>query len=176
MPKIREDIVHYAVRQYLKQKGFSLIAGQYPNGSDDELSALNIMDLELARDNSPDHRRHSMNKIVPDIVAYKSSFLLFIELKPTYSSADELKLTNLLRKRRRDLEIALRAFRPLKSFPVGVDELLASEFVPSLGFGFSSRFPYNEQFCYFLVKDVNTVSHKARSDELSRLFLETGRI
>ena len=64
--RITESFVHVAMREYLKSRGWLLIAGEYPNGSDDELSVLSISDPVVARDNSPDPRRHSSGEIIPD--------------------------------------------------------------------------------------------------------------
>ena len=42
--RITESFVHVAMREYLKNRGWLLIAGEYPNGSDDELNVLSISD------------------------------------------------------------------------------------------------------------------------------------
>ena len=42
--KITESYVHVAMREFLKEEEWLLIAGEYPNGSDDE---LNIVYLHL---------------------------------------------------------------------------------------------------------------------------------
>ena len=76
---LREDAIHLTIRKELKKRGWKLIAGEYPNGSDDELHSLKVVDPFFARDESPDHRRHSINKLVPDLVAYKDSSFLIIE-------------------------------------------------------------------------------------------------
>ena len=65
-----------------------MIAGEYPNGSDDELNVLSISDPTVARDNSPDPRRHSFGEIIPDLIAYKDDVILIIEAKPNYSVDD----------------------------------------------------------------------------------------
>ena len=89
---MNESYVHVAMRQFLKREGWTLVAGEYPGGSDDELYVLSIMDPEVARDNSPDPRRHSEGEIIPDLFAYKDSKMLVIEAKPKYSAADREKL------------------------------------------------------------------------------------
>lgn len=153
---MREDIIHYSVRQFLKNAGWQLIAGQYPDGSDDELPPLNIVDKALARDNSPDPRRHSMNKYVPDLVACKQRLVLLIEMKPTYSLSDEQKLETLISERYQDLLSALddliRQRRVKLTFPLG-----EISFVPCLGFGVSSSYKPNPDFCYFRVSDTLSV-------------------
>lgn len=94
--KITESYVHVAMREFLKEEGWLLIAGEYPNGSDDELNVLSISDPTVARDHSPDPRRHSRGEIVPDLVAYKNGTILIIEAKPKYSLDDKYKLLDLL--------------------------------------------------------------------------------
>ena len=156
MPRLREDLIHTAVRQYLKGHGWHLVAGQYPDGSDDELPSLNIMDPVLARDHSPDHRRHSKNKLVPDLVAHKDHRILIIEMKPDYQCDDEAKLLELIGKRRSDLLLALRELMSTRNMrlPEPLEELT---FIPCLGFSNGARFSANPQLCYFLVSDIDTV-------------------
>jgi hypothetical protein len=126
-------MVHIAARTQLRAEGWRLVAGQYPGGSDDELSALNIVDPTVARDQSPDPRRHSLGKLVPDVVAIRHSVLLIVEAKVGYSDEDRLKLRDLVGVRLDDLHRALRGFGRIK----GIPELLAPELlaiVPCLAF------------------------------------------
>ena len=128
-----EGMVHVATRAQLRADGWRLIAGQFPGGSDDELSPLNVVDPVVARDRSPDPRRHSLGKLVPDVVALKDLTLLIVEAKVGYSEADRLKLLDLLSTRRIDLYRALREFAGVRGFP----ELLNPErltIVPALAF------------------------------------------
>lgn len=90
-----ESYIHVAMREFLKRHGWLLIAGEYPNGSDDELNVLSISDPAIARDNSPDPRRHSVGEIIPDLIAFKNGIILIIEAKPNYSVEDREKLRNL---------------------------------------------------------------------------------
>jgi hypothetical protein len=101
-------MVHVAVRTQLRSDGWKLVAGQFPGGSDDELSPLNIVNPAVARDGSPDPRRHSLGKLVPDLVALSDSVLLLIEAKIGYSEEDLQKLLEMLGPRREDLLRALR--------------------------------------------------------------------
>ena len=153
---MREDLIHVAVRRFLRQSNWQLIAGQFPNGSDDELPTLNVVDPTVACDGSPDPRRHALDKIVPDIVAYNRGILLLAEHKPRYSPADEKKLEGLLTERRADLILALKALveggRVTISTPI--DRLV---FVPCLGFSASSRYTHNPNFCYFKIRDIDNV-------------------
>jgi hypothetical protein len=156
MPKLREDLIHMAIRQHLRRLWWRLVAGQYPDGSDDELPPLNIMDPILARDRSPDHRRHSKNKLVPDLVAHKDHRILIIEMKPNYQRGDEIKLLELINKRRHDLLSALHELVTTRNIclPEPLEELT---FIPCLGFSDGTHFKENTELCYFLVSDINTV-------------------
>ncbi len=104
---LSETGIHIAARRLLKGEGWQLIAGQYPGGSDDECSPLYILDPTVARDNSPDPRRHSSNKQVPDIVALRGQAIMIVEAKPNYSPEDRAKLMDLVMTRRADLRSAL---------------------------------------------------------------------
>jgi len=126
-----EGMVHVAMRSQLRKDGWRLVAGQYPGGSDDELSPLNIVDPAVARDLSPDPRRHSLGKLIPDLVALTDSVLLLIEAKVGYSDGDRQKLLELLGPRRNDLLRALRELGRVR----GIAELAKPqelEIVPTL--------------------------------------------
>lgn len=153
---MREDEIHYSVRSFLKDNDWLLVAGQYPNGSDDELQALNIKDPALARDDSPDHRRHSMNKLVPDLIALKGATLLVVEMKPSYSKSDEEKLLEILGDRFADFVRALDEMLALLdvSPPVEIPELAM---VPCLGMSYGSVRPTRTEFGYFDVKAIDDV-------------------
>lgn len=149
---LREDYIHYTVRAYLKGRGWLLIAGQYPDGSDDELLPLNVTDPSVARDGSPDPRRHSRAKLVPDLVALKKEVVLVVEMKPKYSVADEQKLLRLLGERRSDFLNALeRLLRLVKVAPS--KPLRDLTVVPCLGFSSVSAYPRRSDFCYILLKE-----------------------
>ena len=152
----REDVIHSSVRKYLKNLGWMLIAGEYPNGSDDELHSLRIMDPYFARDESPDHRRHSLNKLVPDLIAYRDSEFLVIEMKPQYSSDDEAKLVELLSDRKDDLVVYLQEFisRFMGNLGVQVSE---SRLTPALGFAKTSQYTPRDGFVYLLVASLDSV-------------------
>lgn len=154
--KIDEGYIHLAVREFLKGKGWKLVAGQLPGGSDDECYTLNVTDPVFACDNSPDHRRRSDNKLVPDLLALNGSDLLIVEMKPYYSVDDELKLLTLLSDRRSDLMLAMRKFGTDR----GILELCDPEalnLIPALGFRASTSFSRMPQFAYFLVTSSDRV-------------------
>jgi hypothetical protein len=98
------------MRRCLREAGFSLIAGEYPGGSDHELYPLNITDPAVARDNSPDPRRHSTGELIPDIVALRGRALLIGEAKVHYNLPDQIKLGQLVFERRQHLKLALEDF------------------------------------------------------------------
>ena len=162
MARLREDVIHFSVRRFLRENGWLLIAGQYPDGSDDELPSLNIMDPMLARDNSPDPRRHSQNKIVPDLVSNKGDIILIIEMKPSYSYEDEHKLIDLLEDRQEDLLVALEDLRMNRAISL-MAPLRELSFVPCLAFGASSRYPRNPDFCYFKVWDLHSLDFEGNA-------------
>lgn len=154
---MREDVVHVSVRAHLRAAGWCLLGGQYPNGSDDELPAINVMDPVLARDCSPDHRRHSKNKLVPDLVATRHRFLLVIEMKPEYSAEDEQKLRTLLAERRHDFLAAVRQVMEARETCL-CTPLTRMTIVPALGFGATSGYTPSADFCYFRVSQLYSVS------------------
>lgn len=150
-----ETFVHVAIRNYLKNEGWSLIAGQYPGGSDDELHVFNIFDPVLARDESPDHRRHSFGKLVPDLIAYKNGNLLIIEAKPEYSTSDKEKLIYLLSERKNDFVNGLNKFLTERGF-LDLPSLDTISIIPALAFLIEFQSP-DDSFCYLKVVDLNTV-------------------
>lgn len=156
---LREDYIHYVVREYLKSKKWVLIAGQYPDGSDDELLPLNVMDPKVSRDRSPDPRRHSRDKLVPDLVAIKTTTVLVLEMKPTYSPADEQKLRRLLGERREDFVRALdaRLSKLNISIPKPSGELTLA---PGLGVSALSEHVVCDDFCYLLIDSLGACAFK----------------
>lgn len=151
-----ESFVHVAMRQFLRHEGWTLVAGEYPGGSDDELYVLSIMDPTVARDNSPDPRRHSEGEIIPDLFAYKDGIMLVIEAKPKYSHDDKEKLRNLINGKNELLKTALRKFCYEKSILIGInfDNI---EYVPVLAFGNENYQTYKEErgFAHIYVKSLN---------------------
>jgi hypothetical protein len=138
--RLGEAFIHRAVRRYLVGEDWTLVAGQRPGGTDDALHVLYIVDPTVACDFSPDPRRHSRGKFVPDIVALKSDTLLMVEAKSSYSQMDFDKLNRLLGERRDDLHVALRTFAHERGFP----SLLHPEKLkiqPALAFSVSSAHP-----------------------------------
>lgn len=153
--KINESYVHVAMREYLKKAGWLLIAGEFPNGSDDELNVLSISDPFVARDNSPDPRRHSNGELVPDLVAYKDDIVIIIEAKPAYSIDDKDKLIDLLTHKRNRLISSLKKFASGKQQFYGID-FDRVEYKPVLAFSNPSfKVPcIDEGFGHLYVKSL----------------------
>lgn len=114
--KWTEGHIHLAMRRVLSDLGWVLVAGEYPGGSDHELYPLNVIDPAVARDASPDPRRHSQGEMIPDLVALLGRHLFLGEAKPLYNRADQEKLQKLLFERRRHLVLALEKFAKERDF------------------------------------------------------------
>lgn len=152
--RLTEGHIHVAARRAMERLGFRLLAGQYPGGSDDSLPPLNVVDPVVACDRSPDPRRHSDGKLVPDLVAIYRSTLVLAEMKPGYSRQDREKLAELLGPRRADLDRALKTFAAIR----GADALAnpsALNIVPCLGFADGARFVQEPSLAYILVRGLD---------------------
>jgi hypothetical protein len=117
MTRWTEGHVHLALRTWIKADGWNLVAGEFPGGTDHELHPLNVVDPKVARDQSPDPRRHSAGELIPDLVAIKERNLLICEAKLGFDLADQKKLQTLLGERRNDLLLALQKFSDERRFP-----------------------------------------------------------
>lgn len=150
-----ETFVHIAMRKYLKKEGWILVAGEYPGGSDDELFVLSIMDPAVAKDNSPDPRRHSEGEIIPDLFAYKNGIMLVIEAKPKYHIGDREKLKNLFLYKMELMQKALKKFCEDHHLLRQVD-LSNLIYVPVLAFGNEKYkiFPEETGFVHIYVKSL----------------------
>ena len=113
----KEGFIHLAMRRFLRQDGWFLIAGEFPGGSDHELYPLNVVDPKYAKDCSPDPRRHSLGELIPDLVALKNNLLIIAEAKPTYDKNDFAKLECLIGERRDHLLMALQKFAMDRNVP-----------------------------------------------------------
>ena len=118
-----EGLIHLCMRDFLSRHGWQLVAGEYPGGSDHQLYALNVVDPAVARDESPDPRRHSLGELIPDLVALRFRDLFIGEAKLYYDDGDRAKLAHLLDERRDHLLVALQTF----ALERGVPELLPVE-------------------------------------------------
>lgn len=164
-----EGHIHLAMRRIMKSCGWTLIAGEFPGGSDHELYPLNVVDPAVARDASPDPRRHSLGELIPDLVALKGRQLTIFEAKVLYSEPDRLKLEDLLSARREDLLTALKKFAHERSFP----ELLPVEglrLLPVLAFRADvAAPPPAREFSYLRVVDLTSGYFDGRLDVGSSL-------
>ncbi len=118
MARWREGDVHIAMREFFDDCGWQLIAGEYPGGSDHELYPLCVVDRELARDDSPAPRHHSLGEQIPDLVAAREHHLAIVEAKVDYSAADRRKLQGMLSERRADLLHSLAKFSEDRGVPL----------------------------------------------------------
>lgn len=164
-----EGHIHLAMRSIMKACGWSLVAGEFPGGSDHELYPLNVVDPAVARDASPDPRRHSLGELIPDLVALKGRQLTIFEAKVLYSETDRLKLEDLLSARREDLLTALKKFAHERSFP----ELLPVEglqLLPVLAFRADVVAPPpTREFSHLRVVDLTSGYFEGRLDVGSSL-------
>jgi hypothetical protein len=112
-----EGHIHLAMRHVLRHRGWKLIAGEFPGGSDHELCPLNVVDPTLARDRSPAPRRHSFGELIPDLVALRGRDLFIGEAKVRYDDWDRQKLELLVSRRRKDLLRALDVFAIERKVP-----------------------------------------------------------
>ena len=155
---MREDIIHVAMRNYLKKNDWILIAGEFPGGTDDELYALSIQDPLKAKDNSPDPRRHSEGEIIPDLIAYKDNVILVIEAKVKYSLSDKAKLLNLV------INNLDRLISSLFKFSLGKEKYLNIDFkkmkyIPTLAFAnkIDNKRIDDKNIAHIYVEDVDRV-------------------
>ena len=114
--KWNEGHIHLAMRRSLTDLGWLLVAGEYPGGSDHELYPLNVVDPAVARDGSPDPRRHSKGELIPDLIALRGRDLFIGEAKVLYDRRDKSKLENLISERKQHLVAALQKFAIERNF------------------------------------------------------------
>ena len=112
-----EGNVHVAMRRFLTNQGWQLVAGEFPGGSDHELYPLNVVDPAVACDQSPDPRRHSLGELIPDLIAIQGTKLFIGEAKVRYDEGDRAKLVLLLSERRNHLLAALGTFARERRLP-----------------------------------------------------------
>lgn len=151
-----ESFVHVVMRDFLKKEGWTLVAGEYPGGSDDELYVLSIMDPTVACDNSPNPRKHSKGEVVPDLLAFKDGLMLVIEAKPKYSLADKEKLRDLLVNKHKLLCDSLTKFCFERGLLRGVN-FEKIRYIPVLAFGNEKYKVYDEEvgFAHIYIKSLN---------------------
>jgi len=145
-----EDLIHVAIRRFLTKSKWTLLAGQYPGGSDNHLSRLYIRDPTVARDQSPDPRRHSRETFIPDLVAIKDDTILLVEMKPTFSVSDAEKLRKIRGPRFADLKRALHE-------QLGIEIDKPDQVQCGLGFSYDSPFFHLADMRLFRVESLEIV-------------------
>lgn len=157
--RVDEPHVHIVMRHCLKRKGWTLLAGDYPGGTDGELYQFSVRDPMLAKDNSPDHRRHDLGENVPDLVAEKDGIILIIEAKPAYSSSDEEKLVSLFTSGYSTLISELESF--CKRYSLLSNTVIRDcQLIPALAYYHPSGIPEHARngFVHIYVKDDESVA------------------
>lgn len=166
--KWTEGHIHVAMRKILAEQGWLLVAGEFPGGSDHELYPLNVVDPILARDGSPDHRRHSLGELIPDLVALRGRYLFIGEAKVRYDADDRIKLELLLSKRREHFLNALRKFSKERRIP----ELLPVETLvlcPTLVFKADNSIvpPPSDALSYLRIVNSNEAFFEGKLNDIS---------
>ena len=85
---MREDEVYFYTKEWFKLKGFEVIAGQPPKGSDN-IPVLEIKDIHFSN-------KGSKGSFKPDLITINSKNIVIIECKPRYDNNDEVKLLSVL--------------------------------------------------------------------------------
>lgn len=84
---MREDEVYFHTKEFLRNSGLTVIAGQPPRGTD----RVPVIEIK-----SPENdRKGSDGSFKPDLVAANEQVILVVECKPRYSSSDVQKLQEL---------------------------------------------------------------------------------
>lgn len=153
--KLTEGMIHVSMRRFLKREGWKLIAGEFPGGTDDELYVLSIVDPNIACDNSPDPRRHSVGELIPDLIATKDDMLLIIEAKCNYSLSDKEKLVYMLTEKKEYFYKSLIKFCKERKIDIDTD-IRSLNLVPTLAFQDSNKI-YSEDkgFAHIYIKNIN---------------------
>lgn len=76
------------MKRHLRAKGFQILGGQPPSGTD-HFPVLEIKGLV-------DSARGSRESFKPDLVAFSDGSIWIIEIKPKFSSLDSIKLSEVL--------------------------------------------------------------------------------
>ena len=141
---LREDFIHISVCGGICKSSWMLLGGEPPGGSSDTLKRIYIRDPVVARDKSPDPRRHSKGAEKIDMIAQKGRELLLIEAKPTYSLSDQQKLLRIKYERNDDLFRALR-----ERCNIGKNDI--DKIQLALAFSGPSVRPPHQEFVHFIV-------------------------
>ena len=88
-----EDEIYVYTKEWLIKKGYEILGGQPPNGSDD------FPVVEIKKERNQD--KGSKGSFKPDLIAKNSQEILVIECKPKYDEDDEEKLNQVLASNKR---------------------------------------------------------------------------
>ena len=88
-----EDEIYVYTKEWLIAKGYDILGGQPPNGSDD------IPVVEIKKEKN--QNKGSKGSFKPDLVAKDSKEILVVECKPKYDKDDEEKLNQVLIEKKR---------------------------------------------------------------------------
>ncbi len=85
---LNEDEIYIGAKTLLKQRGWTLLAGQPPDGC----NHLPVVEIK-----SPDSRRlGSGGSYKPDLIASRLGAFLIVECKPSYNDSDVAKIRGIL--------------------------------------------------------------------------------
>ena len=88
-----EDEIYVYTKEWLIDKGYEILGGQPPNGSDD------FPVVEIKKERNQD--KGSKGSFKPDLIAKNSQEILVVECKPKYDRDDEQKLNQVLANKKR---------------------------------------------------------------------------
>jgi len=166
-----ENVVYQKLKEYLQQHNWTILGGEPPGGTN-HIPVIEVRDLLNLEKGSKGSKKI-------DLVAFKSSFFLLLELKGSYSYSDIYKLNALMKypSGRQAFLNALIAKGLLKSNNINIDhqQYIASSryMIKAVGFNASSKLA-PEDFITFLVYGnfVRPFFGKQISDEVKALFTD----
>ncbi len=166
-----EDAVYQKLKEYLKQQNWIILGGEPPGGTN------HIPVIEVRNSLNLDKGSKGSKKI--DLVAFKSSFFLLLELKYSYSYSDVSKLNELIKypSGREAFLNSLLAKGLLKSNNIRIDYqqyIMSSHYlIKSVGYNASNKLA-PEDFITFLVYETFVKPSFGReiSDQVKTLFMD----
>jgi len=85
---LSEDLVYLGTKAFLKAHGWTLLAGQPPNGC----NSLPVVEIKC-----PERKGiGSLGAYKPDLIAARDGIFLLVECKPDHSVRDAIKLADIL--------------------------------------------------------------------------------
>jgi hypothetical protein len=139
---MNEGEVYFYLKQFLLDKGWGILAGEPPDGSDD------LPRVEIRNRNKVGIGSKGSYKI--DLIGFKDNVLLLIELKPKFNQGDIDKLNIIKSERLEDLFSALNE-------RCGLKEGDFKEIIKCIGVGDLCGRESIDDFLYFLVRNKNQV-------------------